>query len=216
MVQMTHAYSYNRMEEVQRVVDLWRYGSVLSSSEQLQLFTFIRNVTEDSWRKHFSTLDSRPYEGVKDGLQLAFMDYLLNRKSLRSYAANKALCCLLTPQVYHTVAYTLIEFKRQFPRVVSVLMANDVGYHLLKDYEPRNIRYQVAMSSHYELHTLLTVIRRHPDVLEESELVTLVGAKMKSFGPRVRKRVTMLLPIAQDIVYHHTQSNRRQYDEYTT
>ena len=89
------------------------------------------------------------------------MDYIKTRVSTRTYSPN--LCCLLdVPSMYHTLAYTLNEFRRQFPRVVSVLIARECGVQVMRDWQSSsyNISQLVKSSEHYELHLALCIMRR--------------------------------------------------------
>lgn len=152
-------YNPDTLLQLNDIVHKWQHGNTLTPSEGGQFSTLINNVSSDRWNAHFgnSKRDWTDTKLMREEVPLAFMQYLKMRRSVR-LAGGK--CCPLAEPVYPNLMYTLHEFRRQFPRVVSVLTANHVGVTLLQEWQPRNICYMVRLPIYTELHQALCIMRK--------------------------------------------------------
>jgi hypothetical protein len=152
-------YSADVLATLSAVVKRWQHGDTLTSHEGVLFNTLITNVCNDRWNAHFgrSKRDWTDTKLMREEVPLVFLQYLKMRKSVR-LAGGK--CCPIDTPVYPTLPLTLYEFRRQFPRIVSVLTANHVGITLLKEYEPRNVCYMVRTPVYTDLHNALCIMRR--------------------------------------------------------
>lgn len=156
---MVYKYNSDTLLELSNVVHTWQHGGKLTAHESAQFSALVYNVSNDRWNRHFGnrTRDWTDTKLMREEVPLVFMQYLKMRKSVR-LAGRK--CCPLDTPVYPSLMYTLCEFRRQFPRVVSVLTANHVGVTLLQEYQPRNVCYMVRLPIYTELHKALCIMRK--------------------------------------------------------
>jgi hypothetical protein len=154
-------YTKEHGEYLSTIVHKWQQRELLTSSEQRELSVLINGICDIRWNSHFgkSKYDWNDTKMMREELPLVFMQYLMMRKSVRTYV-GKAQACLIDNNVYPTLAYTLTEFRRQFPRIISVLTARHVGVSLLREWEPDNVCYMVRLPAYTELHLALCIMRK--------------------------------------------------------
>lgn len=159
--QAHNRYSYDVMVHMTDVVKRWQHREPLNTEDSCSLAALINNVSRDRWNKHYgrSRRDWVDTVQIREGVPLAFIDYLMMKRSIRTYIGGKQVACPVDNDEYHTLPYTLTEFRRQFPRVVSVLTANHCGITLLREWEPRNVKYMVNTPIYTELHHALVIAR---------------------------------------------------------
>ena len=156
-------YKPEYMVHLEDITYRWQHNQPTSGSEMREFASMIENVSFMRWRVHFNGVSSDwgCSINVKENVQLALMDYIKTRMSIRTYAPNRC-CHLHTPAKYHTLAYTLNEFRRQFPRVVSCLVARECGVQIMRDWQSSsyNISQLVHSVEQYELHLALCIMRK--------------------------------------------------------
>ena len=196
------------------VVTDWQHGIPIRSRDALEFNTLVTNISNDRWNAHYGK-GKRDWVGTKcirEEVPLAFLEYLKYRRSVR-LAGMK--CCPLDEPHYSTLMYTMYAFRRQFPRIISVLTANHVGITLLKDYEPRTIPYMVSLPIYTELHQALCIMRKlasesgtrlyGPQRHEIRQQVLLdmyssKGTKLPALTNKVLQRRMMAINAASDIL----------------
>lgn len=156
-------YSPAHMVILENITHRWQHNEPTTGSDMNALASMIENVSFLRWNVHFNGIKSDwgSTINVKENIPLALMDYIKTRKSIRTYSPN--LCCVLdTPAKYNSLAYTLNEFRRQFPRIVSVLVARECGVQVMRDWQSSsyNISQLVHSTEHYELHLSLCLMRK--------------------------------------------------------
>lgn len=186
-------------------------------------------VSNDRWNAHYgrSRRDWTDTKLIREEVPLAFLQYLKMKRSVR-LAGKRA--CPIDNDVYPRLPYVLNEFRRQFPRVISVLTTNHVGITLLNSYEPRNVCYMVRLPIYTELHQALVIMRkissmmgselylarRHQERLTVfNELYTMRGRSVPTdLTSRVAQRRLLVVNTASDvlasrIISHHESCHHR-------
>ena len=156
-----NTYSPELMSELSQIVYNWQTRVHLTTSQGVKLHQLITNVSNDRWNAHFKNhgRDWQDTKVIRENVPLAFMEYLRYPRSLRTKVEGRWSCPLYVPPVYPTLPYTLYEFRRQFPRVVTVLVAQHVGVSLRHEYQPNNVRYMVDLPIYKDLHSALCTMR---------------------------------------------------------
>lgn len=222
-------YSEDTLNQLCDIVNRWQHNEPITSYESALFSKMVYSVANDRWNAHYgkSRRDWTDTKLIKEEVPLAFMQYLKMKRSVR--LAGK-IACPVDNEVYPRLPYVLNEFRRQFPRVVSVLTCNHVGITLLKPYEPRNICYMVRLPIYTELHHALCIMRKISNRLggelylarrhDErrtvfNELYTMSGRKIPTdLTTRVAQRRMLVVNTASDvlasrIIAHHESCHHR-------
>jgi hypothetical protein len=178
------------------VVTRWQQGERLTSAEQADLHAFTVNVTHSAWYNHFrkSTTHTHFNWELRDALPLAFLEYLKYPRSVR-LAGQRA--CTLHERFYPSAVQAMVVFRLQFPRILTVLTANQLGITLLKSYEPRITPYMVELIIYRDMHKALVTYRnimnernlRAVDLLTP-EITTEVMLTLGPLYPKINSRST--------------------------
>lgn len=157
-----NTYSAESMSELTQIVYNWQTGVPLSHTQGTKLSQLVTNVSNDRWNAHFRNhgRDWQDTKVIRENVPLAFMEYLRYPRSLRTKVEGRWSCPLHVPPVYSTLPYILYEFRRQFPRVLTILIAQHVGVSLRQVYEPNNVRYMVDTPIYKDLHSALCTMRK--------------------------------------------------------
>jgi len=158
---VNNRYSYEQLLLVEQSLNKWRARQPLTIQDGNNLEALIKNVSTDRWNKHFGRIrrDWSDTVNIRESVPFAFIDYLMMKRSVRTLVDGKLIACPVDNEVYRSLPYTLNEFRRQFPRVVSVLTSDHCGVSLLQPWEPRNIWYKVNTPIYNELHIALCEAR---------------------------------------------------------
>lgn len=221
-------YNPETIERLTHVVNEWQNGGTVRGRDALEFNSLVQNVSTDRWNKHFgnSNRDWVDTKCIREEVPLAFLQYLKYRRSVRLAGMR---CCPLDNPHYSSLPYVMNVFRRQFPRIVSVLTANHVGVTLLKEYEPRIIPYMVATPIYNELHKALCIMRKiaaetntklygpqRYGLISQTlrEMYSNEGKQLPTLiGNRVLQRRTLVVNAANDIltyrslVHHDARSN---------
>lgn len=231
-------YNPDTLNQLCGIVNRWQHDEQLTSYESKMFGNLVYNVANDRWNAHYghSRRDWTDTKLIREEVPLAFLQYLKMKRSVRLAGRN---ACPLNNQVYPSLPYVMNEFRRQFPRIISVLTANHVGITLLQPYEPRNICYMVRLPIYTELHHALCIMRRisnsmggqvylarrHDErLIVFRELYTMAGRNVPSdLTNRVAQRRMIVVNAASDILasrilHHHDACHNRvstnRCDEY--
>lgn len=159
---MSNKYSKEYGQHLSEVVTKWQQRIPLSSLEQRNFSQLVNDVCNIRWNSHFgrNKYDWSDTKLMRDELPLVFLQYLSMRRSVRTYITRKVQACPISDPEYPSLAYVLTAFRRQFPRIVSVLTARHVGITMLRKWEPDNICYMVQLPVYIELHNALCIMRK--------------------------------------------------------
>jgi hypothetical protein len=159
---MSNKYTKEHGEYLSEVVTKWQQRVPLTTTEQRNFSKLVTGVCDIRWNTHFgkSKYDWGDTKIMREELPLVFLQYLSMRRSVRTYITSRVKACPIDSRVYPSLAYVLTEFRRQFPRIVSVLTARHVGVSLLHEWEPDNVCYMVRLPVYTELHDALCIMRR--------------------------------------------------------
>jgi hypothetical protein len=163
-----HKYSKESIKQLTDVVHRWQQGYKLSSTDGALLSTLITNVSRDRWYKHFGNRrsDWQDTQTIREWVPLAFMDYLLYPRSVRTVLVDPITrkrvysCPVTVEREYSSLPAVLHEFRLQFPRIITVLTSRHVGVTLLEEWQPRNIRYMTNLPVYQELHRASVILRK--------------------------------------------------------
>jgi hypothetical protein len=159
---VSNKYTKEHGEYLSEVVAKWQQRVPLTVVEQRNFSQLVTGICDIRWTAHFgkSKYDWNDTKLMREELPLVFLQYLSMRRSVRTYVTRKVQACPIDSQVYPSLAYVLTEFRRQFPRIISVLTARHVGASLLHEWEPDNICYMVRLPVYTELHNALCIMRK--------------------------------------------------------
>jgi hypothetical protein len=210
MTTVNNRYNYEQLQLVEQSLNKWRARQPLSTQDGYNLETLIKNVSTDRWNKHYgrSRRDWNDTVNIRDSVPFAFIDYLMMKRSVRTLVNGKLIACPLDNQVYRSLPYTLSEFRRQFPRVVSVLTSDHCGITLLQSWEPRNIWYKVNTPIYSELHVALCEAR----TLAKSHNIPLYLPHTNEFLTQVLYRVHYKMSPKRRLLSTHTLQYTRELD----
>jgi hypothetical protein len=159
---MKLTFSKEHMVLLEDITYRWQRKEHITGTESKLFAAMLSSVTEMRWLVHFNGCrsDWGSSNNVKENLIIVLLDYIGTRKSIR--VLSPRLCCHLdTPAKYKTLAASLYEYRRQFPRIVSMLIALESGVQVLTSWQGEAYNYYqlVHTPEHSELHKAMCIMR---------------------------------------------------------
>jgi hypothetical protein len=155
-------FSKEHMVTLEEVTYKWQHEEQLTGTESRLFAAMLSSVTEIRWSVHFNgnRNDWGSSNNVKENLVHVLLDYIKTRKSIR-VLSPRPCCHLDTPAKYKTLAASLYEYRRQFPRIVSMLIAQESGVQVMREWQSKSYNYYqlVLTPEHTELHTAMCIMR---------------------------------------------------------